>query len=99
MVAYSKRHYGTAAWRLTHPHVVVEHYTGSDCFSCAWNTFASNSPDLGEEPGTCAQFIIDRDGTICQLAHHGIGCRHMVGLNCTAFGIEHFRSANEECLP
>src|SRR5436305_4891861 len=39
MAAYSRRHYGTRTWRLTHPHVVVEHYTGSDCFSCAWNTF------------------------------------------------------------
>ena len=84
MAAYSKRHYGTATWRLTNPHVVVEHYTGSDCFSCAWNTFASNSPDLGELPGTCAHFIVDRDGTIYQLVHLGIRCRHTVGLNWTA---------------
>jgi len=98
MAAYSKRHYGTATWRLTNPHVVVEHYTGSDCFSCAWNTFASNSPDLGELPGTCAHFIVDRDGTIYQLVHLGIRCRHAVGMNWTAFGIEDVGSSDAEIL-
>src|SRR5437588_7050436 len=51
MAAYSKRHYGKWQWQLIGPHVVVEHYTGSNCFSCAWNTFAANSPDLGDLPG------------------------------------------------
>ena len=27
MAAYSKRHYGTAQWRLIAPKVIVEHYT------------------------------------------------------------------------
>ena len=27
MAAYSKRHYGTAQWRLIDPKVIVEHYT------------------------------------------------------------------------
>ena len=98
MAAYSKRHYGTWEWRLIDPHVVVEHYTGSNCFSCAWNTFAANSPDLGELPGTCAHFIIDRDGTIYQLVHLGIRCRHTVGLNYTAFGIEHVGTSDQEIL-
>ena len=98
MAAYSKRHYGTWQWQLVDPHVVVEHYTGSDCFSCAWNTFAANSPDLGEQPGTCAHFIIDRDGTIYQLVHLWYRCRHTVGLNYTAFGIEHVGSSDAEIL-
>jgi N-acetylmuramoyl-L-alanine amidase len=33
--------------------------------------------------------VIDRDGTIYQLVHLGIMCRHTVGLNYTAFGVEH----------
>ena len=88
MAAYSKRHYGWSEWRLNEPKVIVEHFTGSDCFSCAWNTFASNSEHLGEYPGTCAHFIIDRDGTVYQLVQLGTRCRHTVGLNWTAFGIE-----------
>jgi beta-N-acetylhexosaminidase len=35
----------------------------------------------GELPGTCAHFIIDRDGTIYQLVHLWIRCRHTVGMN------------------
>ena len=68
MAAYAKKHYGIHSWRL-HPKVIVEHYTGSNSFSAAWNTFAANTPDpeLGELPGTCAHFIVDRDGRIYQL--------------------------------
>ena len=98
MAAYSKRHYGHAEWRLIHTNVVVEHYTGGNSFSSAWNTFAANSPDLGELPGTCAHFIIDRDGTIYQLVRLGTRCRHTVGLNWTAFGIEHVGTSDGEIL-
>ena len=40
-------------------------------------------------PGTCAHYVIDRDGTIYQLVPRSIMCRHTVGLNYTAIGIEH----------
>ena len=55
------------------------------------NAFAADAPDpeLGQLPGTCAHFVIDRDGTIYQLVPLGIMCRHTVGLNYTAIGIEH----------
>jgi N-acetylmuramoyl-L-alanine amidase-like protein len=89
MAAYSRRHYGDHEWRLRHPHVVVEHYTAGTSFDSAWNTFAANSPHLGELPGTCAHFIIDTDGTIYQLVNLGIRCRHAIGMNWTAIGIEH----------
>jgi N-acetylmuramoyl-L-alanine amidase len=98
MGAYSKRHYGRWGWRLTDPHVVVEHYTGGNSFSSAWNTFASNSRDLGELPGTCAHFIIDRDGAIYQLVPLGTRCRHTVGLNYTAIGIEHVGTSDGQIL-
>jgi beta-N-acetylhexosaminidase len=89
MAAYSKRHYGAWSWRLSDPAVVVEHYTGGTSFSAAWNTFASNAKHLGELPGTCAHFIVDTDGTIYQLVPLWIRCRHAMGMNWTAFGIEH----------
>jgi N-acetylmuramoyl-L-alanine amidase len=98
MAAYAKRHYGIHSWRLRHPHVIVEHYTGGNSFRSAYDTFASNQPDLGELPGTCAHFVIDRDGIIYQLVSLHIMCRHTVGLNYTAIGIEHVGTSDREIL-
>ena len=91
MRRYSTRHYGDGKAKLVDPHVIVEHYTATPSYSSAWNTFASNAPDVeyGERPGVCSHFIIDRDGTIHQLVALKWRCRHTVGLNQTAIGIEH----------
>ena len=89
MGAYSQRHYGTWAWRLTHPRVIVEHFTDGDSYQGAWNTFASNAVHLGEKPGTCAHFVIDTDGAIYQLVNLKTRCRHAIGLNDRSIGIEH----------
>jgi beta-N-acetylhexosaminidase len=98
--AYTKRHYGVATWRLVHPHVIVEHYTASTTFSSAYSTFAADTPDaeLHELPGVCAHFVIDTDGTIYQLVPTTIVCRHTVGLNYTAIGIEHVGTSDEAIL-
>jgi N-acetylmuramoyl-L-alanine amidase len=89
--AYAKRHYGMDTWRLRSPHVIVEHYTATATFAPVWSTFAADTPDpeLGEKPGTCAHFVVDTDGTIFQLVPLTTMCRHTVGLNWTAIGIEH----------
>jgi len=80
--------------------VIVEHYTASNSFSSAYNTFAADSPDgeLGELPGVCAHFVIDRDGRIYQLVRLNTICRHTVGLNWTAFGIEHVGTSDGQIL-
>jgi beta-N-acetylhexosaminidase len=98
--AYAERHYGLDRWRLVRPRVIVEHYTGSSSFSSAYSTFASDSPDpeLGERPGTCAHFVVDTDGTIYQLVPLTTICRHTVGLNYTAIGIEHVGTSDREIL-
>ena len=98
--AYAKRHYGTPTWRLRAPHVIVEHYTASDSFSSAFSTFAADTPDaeLHELPGVCAHFVIDRDGTIYQLVPLTTMCRHTVGLNYTAIGIEHVGTSDARIL-
>jgi beta-N-acetylhexosaminidase len=100
MAAYSLRHYGRSNWRLQHPHVIVEHYTANDSFSATWNTFAADVPDpeLQELPGTCAHFVVDTDGTIYQLVPLGIRCRHTVGLNWTAIGIENVGTSDASIL-
>jgi beta-N-acetylhexosaminidase len=100
MARYAARHYGLHTWHLDHPKVIVEHYTASNSFSSAWNTFASDAPDpeLHERPGTCAHFVIDRDGTIYQLVPLNTMCRHTVGLNWTAIGIEHVGTSDASIL-
>jgi hypothetical protein len=42
--------------------------------------------------------VIDRAGIIHQLVPLGIMCRHTVGLNWTAIGIEHVGSSDQEVL-
>jgi beta-N-acetylhexosaminidase len=99
MAAYAEKHYGIHSWRL-HPKVIVEHYTAGNSFSSAWNTFAVDTPDpeLGELPGTCAHFIVGRSGRIYQLVRLDVMCRHTVGLNYVAIGIEHVGTSDGEIL-
>jgi N-acetylmuramoyl-L-alanine amidase len=99
MAQYSVRHYGIDSYVL-HPKVIVEHYTATTTFVSAYNTFAADVPDaeLHQLPGTCAHFIIDRDGTIYQLVPLTIMCRHTVGLNYVAIGIEHVGTSDAEIL-
>jgi beta-N-acetylhexosaminidase len=102
MVAYARRHYGSfmrPTWRLINPHVIVIHYTDAS-YSSTWNTFANDVPDseLHELPATCAHFVIDTDGTIHQLVSLGTMCRHTVGLNWTAIGIEHVGFSDAQVL-
>ena len=100
MAAYARRHYGLNRFRLIHPRVIVEHMTEGSTFASAFNTFAPDVPDgeLGELPGVCSHFVIDRNGTIHQLVPLALMCRHTVGLNWTAIGIEHVGFSENEVL-
>ncbi|HEV3379299.1 MAG TPA: N-acetylmuramoyl-L-alanine amidase [Thermoleophilaceae bacterium] len=100
MRAYARRHYGIDDHRLRDPKVIVQHYTVTDTFEPVYNTFAPNRPDaeLGELPGVCTHYVIDRDGTIYQLVSTRIMCRHTVGLNYTAIGIEHVGRSDAQVM-
>jgi len=103
MVAYARRHYSSfmkPTYRLISPHVIVIHYTETPDFQSTYNTFAPDLPDpeLHELPNTCAHFVIDRSGVIHQLVSLSIMCRHTVGLNWTAIGIEHVGYSDREVL-
>jgi beta-N-acetylhexosaminidase len=91
MAAYARRHYGINSYRLSNPHVIVEHVSVTPSAAATRNTFAPDRPDpeLHELPNVCSHFVVDRDGTIDQLVDLRIMCRHTVGLNYTAIGIEH----------
>jgi hypothetical protein len=87
--AYAKRHYGVATFHLV-PKLIVLHFTASGAGSepGVHSLFQSNAPNAGELPGVCAHFIVDQDGTIYQQAPLTIICRHAIGVNDHAIGIE-----------
>lgn len=96
--AYSRRHYGERTYELVDPRVVVIHYTDGTSYDPAWNHFANNGSHLGEKPGVCAHFLIDTDGTISQIVNLSLRCRHAIGMNWTAIGIEHVGTSAEDIL-
>jgi N-acetyl-anhydromuramyl-L-alanine amidase AmpD len=91
MAAYSERHYGQRTWRLRHPHVIVEHMAQASSAAAVHNTFASDHPDpeLHELPNVCSHFVVSGSGRVFHLVNLRTRCRHTVGLNWTAIGIEH----------
>jgi hypothetical protein len=100
MAAYSARHYGRGTWRLRHPRVIVEHMSQTSTARAVYNTFAPNVPDveLGELPNVCAHFVIGSSGRIFRLVNLRTRCRHTVGLNWTAIGIEHVGFGDGDAL-
>jgi hypothetical protein len=98
MRRYARRHSGVGTHLLRDPKVIVEHFTASNSFASAFTTFASNAPNLGERPGVCTHFLIDRDGTIHQLLSLKFMCRHVVGLNHTSIGIEHVGTSDAQVM-
>lgn len=98
MARYSKRHYGGKAFKLTNPRVIVEHFTDGPTMMSAWWTMANNTPNLGERPGVCAHFIIDPKGRIYSIVPVRLRCRHTIGLNQTAIGIEHVGFSDHQVM-
>jgi N-acetylmuramoyl-L-alanine amidase len=100
MAAYSERHYREHVWRLRRPRVIVEHWAETGSAASVYNTFAPDTPDpeLHELPNVCAHFVVSGSGQIFQLVPLSIRCRHTVGLNWTAIGIEHTGFSDAEVL-
>ena len=102
-VAYVRRHYHSfiahPTWRLIDPRVIVIHYTDAS-YRSTFNTFADDVPDveLHELPQVSAHFVIDRFGHIHQLVPLNTIARHTVGLDWTAFGIEHVGFSDGQVL-
>jgi zinc carboxypeptidase/N-acetylmuramoyl-L-alanine amidase-like protein len=100
MAAYSKRHYGKRQWRLIDPKVIVEHISVTSSVDAVYNTFAPDIPDpeLHELPNVCSHFVVGSNGRAYQLVHLNTRCRHTVGLNYTAIGVEHVGFADADVL-
>jgi N-acetylmuramoyl-L-alanine amidase len=100
MAAYSERHYGERTWRLVRPQVIVEHMAEASSAAAVRNTFVPDVPDveLGELPNVCSHFVVSSSGRIFSLVNLRTRCRHTVGLNWTAIGIEHVGYGDEDAL-
>jgi N-acetylmuramoyl-L-alanine amidase len=100
MAAYSKHHYGQYKWRLIDPKLIVEHYSEAGSISAIYNTFAPDRPDVEfhQLPGVCAHFAVSARGGIYKFVPISIRCRHVVGLNHVAVGIEHVGFSDQDIL-
>jgi N-acetylmuramoyl-L-alanine amidase len=100
MAAYSKHHYGQYKWRLNNPKLIVEHYAEAGSISSIFNTFAPDRPDVEfhQLPGVCAHFAVSATGAIYKFVPISIRCRHVVGLNHVAVGIEHVGFSDQDIL-
>ena len=99
MRAYSKRHYGKERLKLE-PKVIVEHIAVAPSAQSVINTFAPDHPDpeLHELPNVCSHYLISETGKILELVSPRIRCRHTVGLNHVAIGIEHVGFSDGDVL-
>lgn len=100
MAAYSERHYGEPSWRLDRPRLIVQHFAVAPDVESIFNTFARNEPDpsFGELPNVCTHFAVDGAGKPVQFVNLKSRCRHVVGLNHRAIGIEHVGYSDADVL-
>ncbi len=68
--------------------MIVLHYTAGGTWASTRAVFAADTVNIGELPGTCAHYVVDKDGTVYQLVPTSMRCRHTIGLNDQAIGIE-----------
>ena len=100
MAAYSKRHYGQYKWRLNNPKLIVIHYAEAGSISSIYNTFRTDQPDVEfhELPNVCSHFAVAASGAVYKFVPPTIRCRHTVGLNWTAIGVEHVGFSDQDIL-
>jgi beta-N-acetylhexosaminidase len=100
MRAYARRHYGIDDYRLRDPKVIVEHVSVAGSTSAVFATFAPDVADveLHELPQVCSHFVVGSDGSIVQMVPLSLMCRHTVGLNYVAIGIEHVGTSDAQVL-
>ena len=65
-----------------------------------YNTFAPDRPDVEfhQLPGVCSHYAVGAGGGIFKFVPPSIRCRHVVGLNHVAIGIEHVGFSDGDIL-
>ena len=93
---YSTQHYGSSSYWLIDPQMVVVHYTAIPDLRQTLHFFqpALLDPEArkdiasGGEVNVSAHYVIGCNGELYQLAPEDVICRHTIGFNSTAIGIE-----------
>jgi len=93
---YCRTHYGVGSYRLTEPQMIVVHYTAFPTIEESYRFFAPVTLDTvlrqdissGGQVNLAAHYLVDLDGAVFQLAPDDVVCRHTIGFNHTAIGIE-----------
>jgi N-acetyl-anhydromuramyl-L-alanine amidase AmpD len=93
---YARQHYGEATAVLTNPQMIVVHFVTIPTLQKSLDFFRPPHIDHqirrdivgGGEVNVSAHYLIDRDGTLYQMAGEDVLCRHIIGFNHTAIGIE-----------
>ena len=89
MREYALLHYGEPL-EVIKPQAVVLHWTAGSTWQSIYKCFlpVENKKLKGGTLNVASQFVVDRDGTIIQLADADYLCRHTRGYNWCAIGIE-----------
>lgn len=93
---YCRIHYGFDGYELKNPRMIVLHYTAFPTLDESYRFFRPSLLDTKSRADICsggrvnvsAHYLVDRDGTIYQLASERVICRHIIGFNYTALAIE-----------
>jgi N-acetyl-anhydromuramyl-L-alanine amidase AmpD len=92
----ARQHYGEASAVLSNPQMIVVHFVTIPTLQKSLDFFRPPHIDhqirrdiaSGGEVNVSAHYLVDRDGTLYQLAGEDVLCRHIIGFNHTAIGIE-----------
>jgi N-acetyl-anhydromuramyl-L-alanine amidase AmpD len=106
-VDYARHHYGAASAVLNNPQMIVVHFTTIPTLQKSLDFFrpAHIDPQIrrdiagGGEVNVSAHYLVDGDGTLYQLAGEDILCRHIIGFNHSAIGIENVAVDADDLTP
>jgi len=106
-VDYARHHYGAATAVLNNPQMIVVHFTTIPTLQKTLDFFRPARIDQqvrrdiagGGEVNVSAHYLVDRDGTLYQWAAEDILCRHIIGFNHSAIGIENIAVDADDLTP
>lgn len=93
---YGRIRYGAESYILDKPQMIVIHYSAFSSLKDSYDFFAPAKLSVelrkdissGGAVNVAAHYLIDRNGAVFQLAPENVICRHTIGFNHTAIGIE-----------
>ena len=102
---YARRHYGEATAALINPQMIVVHFVTIPTLQKSLDFFRPARIDHqirrdisgGGEVNVSVHYLVDRDGSLYQMAGEDVICRHVIGFNSSAIGIENV-AANADDL-